>query len=224
MLSLMPSSSSAGTTVRIVRSILSTTSSVCSMRVPVGIRTCRLIMPASIAGKEILADHEQQRQRRQHDDGDADQREIPARDELGERETIRVLDPLEAGVEGAHDAAPSAAAKIFLVILREQKTRHRRNQRARQQVRREHREDDRQRERREQEFRDSGQQHDREKDDADGKRADEGRRRRSATRRRESRPAAACASRGCDGCFRLRPWRHRPASRPPARSRPASSC
>ena len=80
--------------------------------------------------------------------------------------------------------------------------RHRRHQRARQQVRREHREDDRLRQRHEQIPRDAGEEEHRHEHDADAQRRDE-RRHGDLLRRRRGSPArAACPARGCGGCSR----------------------
>ena len=126
--------------------------------------------------KEILAGDVQQRDRPDDHQRGAGQRQAAMFDESGHARDVMLADALEAGFEPAQETLPEAVAMDLLVFVGQQVRRHRGDQRAREQVRGQHREHDGECERSKQKSGDSRQQHDRKKHDADGKRADEGRR------------------------------------------------
>ena len=99
---------------------------------------------------------------------------------------------------------------------------HRRNQRARDEVRGHHREDDRLGERGEQELGGAGDEEDRHENDTDRERRNESGKRNLLRAVQNRLTNRLLQRRGCGGYSRSRPWSHRPGYRRRARGRRAS--
>ena len=129
-------------------------------------------------GEEVASDERQQHQPAHDDDGEgAEHACAPGQREL-ERPHVGGAEPLELSLERVVDAREDAGRGRHLAVrlAREQIAHQRRDDRAREQVRREHREHDGHGQRREEILRRTGQEHHGHEDDADRQRGDERRR------------------------------------------------
>ena len=200
MLSMMPASSRGGMISRSASSTWSARIAVSSMRVPLGARRCSLNWPPSTAGKKSSPT-----QRARNSDATQRAEEQRGEERRGCRRTARAArDSRRAAARsrgrsraatstsGLRDGAPAPCASCAL----QQVLRHRRHQRARQDVGREHREDDRFGHRHEQVARHAGEEEHRHEDDADADRRDERRDRDLIARLRESPAPDPCPAPG----------------------------
>ena len=206
MLSRIVSSSSRRDRSRGSRlSIRSQSRAVSSMRVPVGARTCSLIWPPSTAGKKSWPSHGTSSDRprpahaaRKHDGEAPGPVAGTPRAARGSRARSRSKPLLEAALEAHEEGRGSCSAcSASCSCAVQQVLRHRRHERARQDVRRQHREDDRLGQRHEQVARDAGEEEHRHEHDADAERRDERRHGDLLRRRRESPARSPCPARGC---------------------------